>query len=767
MNYFDQLTSGKSAAELDRLDGRSPSTDQVSFGWLPLPSSIARFFPWILEASLTAPLPISKLGDPDLVASLDKRMRRAYEDALRRKFREILAHETLPSEFLSSPVRPEAVSEVRAHLSRHGTPSRAQPESLCISDALSFIGRRPNRLVQCASRDAEWLEGPEGPDPLETIKVDERILGSRNQIAFKRALRHDNNPYSLRHALEVPRRWRKLRVVADSSVAVLLSDGACLSANDPRFGWLLLRIHGHVPLRGQPVDQVEKQIREIGNPTLQETSDLLVDRLALAQAATTATEIRELLDALIPRYDNKESASLVLSGRYGLDGKDMTLEECGEAHKLTRERVRQLQFAFEKSLRDCRAYVPALFRFAKIIETSELRAFKEIGTSLSDLLGVQSPLGAVVAARAVLARPEQGWIFHGMAYPPYGLTISCWSTRLAQPDLLAILRSARSMVSKVGAFHVTLLCGDVSEELKTYISKAEVYATLDGCDQFCWIDREAGWGTIRGIGDAPVFREVRKMLAVAYPTSLDITDICAGLAACRRQIINRESSSRFGGGMPPPWVVRKLLELQPDLQIAQYDNFKLKEGLDPMLLIESEAEKVILQTLLRGGGIASWRELRQNLVDGGSMNPITFSVVLKSSSIFYQPGYGIYALRGIRFNIETVWGKLGEKSFARPSNVGAYSFQNQLSDVLECDVNQTSTETGRHRVVYVPTAVVQNAAGTYLHQDSPGLRIRISNRGQVARLANELAESGVRPKETVRLVLDTVRRTYSWKRKSP
>lgn len=146
------------------------------------------------------------------------------------------------------------------------------------------------------------------------------------------------------------------------------------------------------------------------------------------------------------------------------------------------------------------------------------------------------------------------------------------------------------------------------------------------------------------------------------------------------------------------------------------------------------------------------------------MNPITFGVVLKSSSIFCQPGYGIYALRGWRFQIEHVVGKSGEKSFPRSTVHSAVSVLGPDSEVLVFDVNQTATADQRrsHRIVYVPTAALPRAVGTYLHQDDPSLRIRVSTRGQIARLANELTDAGVQPRETVCVTLDTERRTYTW-----
>ncbi|MDF2461801.1 MAG: sigma-70 region 4 domain protein [Ramlibacter sp.] len=745
------------------------STNEDSSGeWLPLPAVIAAAFPWKLDAPGWAlPLPIVALSDPLVVAALDKRLAKAYEEALRRKLREPLAHLTLPEMLLKSPVRAGAVSEVRFHLSRHGTPRSSQPETLTIADAMPFIGRRPNRLLQCADRSVE-VPGPTlHLDALELLEVPAKAL-RRNQTRSspldeenkKSRLAQRRHPFSIWHPLGPPAKWRKLRTVAPTDVRLTLEDGGVVTAKDPRFGWALLRVNGLLPLDGQSPRQVADSVKTSASEPLKVTWAWLEEALDQAAAMTTAEEVRALIEAVLPRNAGLLKAVDIVAGRYGLSGEVLTLEECGEGSGITRERVRQLQAGFEGQVTEGTVYAPALRRFAEAVHKVPLASIASLAKTFAADLGGQAPVGAITAARAVLGEPREGWVISGVVYPAYGLRVGCWSTRLAVPDVTAILRSARAMIARAGAFHVVAVAGDVSEELKAYISHAEVEAVIDSCEQFRWVNRDAGWGTLHGAGDAPVFTEVRKMLAVAFPTSLDITDIFAGLVACRRQVMNRENSSRFGGTMPPPWLFRKLLEMQPDLAVAQYDNFRLVEGVDPLSLMEGESEKLIFRTLESLGSIASWKELRHAIVDSKLLNPITFGVVLKSSSHIYQPGYGIYALRGRRFTIEKTSSKYGNRVFPLPASPARAVVA--AADVIEFDVNQTSSTKGK-RYVYAPVSAALHVQGTYLHHEDPDLRIRIDKKGQIARLAHELTERGVQPRETIRLTIDTVARTYSWR----
>jgi hypothetical protein len=738
--------------------------------WLPLPKLIAFCMPWRIHSEdLGAPLELSELASHETVGKLEKSLLLAYQDAIRAALRHTLANSLLPERVLESPVADSAVNEVKADLRRKGYSKGRGNESLTIGDALPFIGRRANRLLQCIDagtdvlplqfEDADWIHLHIDPKSSRIGLIAARRLAAREAESL---IRDSNAPWS---TMRPPRKWAAKRESAPESVHIVLDDGAILTARDARFGWALIRINGLMPLAGQSIPIVQASVEARDDKKLLSDWDWLVEAIHHAQRITVAEEATAFIDALLPRDDADGLSSSLLGPRYGLGGTDKTLQECGDAIGITRERIRQLQSIFEARVSQGGVYAPRIRSFLSLLNTISIETMPSLNARFKEILGNQSVTGALAFA-TVLKLSFTGRVVEFSISFPYALEARCWSARLSEASISAIVRSARAMTSRIGAFHLTAVLGDVTEELGEHVTRQEVKTVLSGCTQCVWLDDEIEWGTILGATDIPILEEVRKMLAVSFPVSLDITDIFAGLVQCRRQSTNRSpAAARFGGGMPPPWVVRKLLDLQEDMEVAQYDNFRLKKFIDPLTMMEGEADKRIYETLKNFGGVASWRQMKESMVDTLKLNPVTFAVMLKSCSYIYQPAYGIYAFRGQRMFIQAVWKDGKSLAFPLPpSMVSGARAVTEISDtVIEFEVSQTTSGPGRSRAVYVPSRVASRTAGGFHSEFAPGLRIRIGPTGQIGRFANELDAAGVKPKERVVLTLDLVSRAYRWK----
>ena len=80
-------------------------------------------------------------------------------------------------------------------------------------------------------------------------------------------------------------------------------------------------------------------------------SDIVADELALtsSEEAEIKSEYQALYD-LVHKLNEREQ--YIIKGRFGLlDEEAMTLEAIGEKFKITRERIRQIEFAALKKLR--------------------------------------------------------------------------------------------------------------------------------------------------------------------------------------------------------------------------------------------------------------------------------------------------------------------------------------------------------------------------------------------------------------------------------
>lgn len=732
---------------------------------LPLPKLLGHTLPWRLsEGALCQPLELHELTVAEHVTKLDRAKLISYQDAIRASLRSALVEGTLPTEVLDSHVRACEISEIQADLRSRRLAEIDTATPLTIRLALPFIGRRVNRLLQCLDSSLDV--------PRRNVALDEWVdipvsVKSQAKTAETRVLNvQDSNAHRRNSRLAPmvpPKKWHNKREAAPSAVRIALGDGADLTARDVRFGWALLRVHSFLALNGESLEVVSSRVEQRGDPGLSLSWGWLTDKLREANQLTVAEECQALIDALVPRAEDTGNTSSILGPRYGLGGTETTLQEAGDAVGMTRERIRQLQAAFENRVEQGEVYAPRLKQLVHQLDSIRFASMDSIVRTVSPLLGNQAVTGALAFASA-LGLTTKGTTFDVTVFGTSKLETNGWTTRLNESHVAAILRSARAMTSRVGAFHLTAVMGDVSDDMSYAFEKDEVRAVLDGCKQCVWLDSEIGWGTISGVADFPVLIEVRRMLAVAFPLSLDITDIFAGLTQCRRQAINRSpASSRFGGGMPPPWIVRKLLELQEEFVVAQYDNFKLRKYIDPLLLMEGDTEKRIFEGLRDLGGIASWRQMSNAMVATRILNPITFAVYLKTCSYIYQPAYGIYAFRGQRMYIQSVWKDGQQHEFSLPvSGLGGRVVTEHSENVISFEVNQTTSTQGRGRAVYAPARSASRTMGTFLSEVDPGLRIRIQPSGQIGRLADELESAGVPPKGKILLTLDLLNRSYRW-----
>ncbi len=339
------------------------------------------------------------------------------------------------------------------------------------------------------------------------------------------------------------------------------------------------------------------------------------------------------------------------------------------------------------------------------------------------------------------------------------------------------MQQAYAMSSMVGAFLVTAILVLVAEHAGRFVSRDQIHQILGAWGKAHWIDEESGWGWVDGVERSTAVSDIRKILAVAHPISVDIAVLYAGLSLSRRQAVRGERMNRFSGLLAPRWVLDHILRQLPEFAVAQQDNFRLRSPIDPVTLMEGDTEQKIYAALNARGGLASWQELRDELVERQGMNFLTFGVVLKNRCWVDQAGYGVYCFRGLRFEIEQVRSRGSRRIFAAPSvratqNRPPASQQPALrppsaphGSVLEMEIRMTSmSRESRNRVINIPRdRRSDDFVGDYSAKDGSGRGIHVG-RTQVTRLADELEDCGIKPGEAVCLLLDRESRSYSWVR---
>lgn len=432
-----------------------------------------------------------------------------------------------------------------------------------------------------------------------------------------------------------------------------------------------------------------------------------------------------MLAALLPTRPavkrDVERFSLV-EPRYGLDGEVRTLVEVGESHGLTRERIRQLQELFEARLSAGAVYAPRLQEVRTLLLETPFCPLALLKDRAAPVLGTMAIEGAIDLIERVLGWPAGGRLTFGRRNV-LEAPLPIWTHTLSETTVSAVMQQAYAMSMMAGAFLVTAIIGMVAEDAQRAVSRAQVHDILAAWPEAHWIDEQGGWGWVDGVERSPIVGDIRKMLAVAHPLSVDIEDLYSGLAKSHRQAMRGERLNRFSGLLAPTWVIHALLTQLPEFAVAQQDNFRLRAPIDAESLMDGGTELAIYKEMVKRGGIASWQQVKTALVDEQGVNPVTFGVIFKNRCWMDQPGYGVYALRGYRLFIDRV--RVRSRSISIPwsggqgENVDARSSLFDDDGCVQFTVRMTAS-TKPHRVINLPERITNNDALVGLYRQVSG-----------------------------------------------
>lgn len=653
--------------------------------WLPLSPWFAAAFPAMVDpGGAGQAVPIERLCDPQFVDGLDDLTRYGAWAAVRYLVEYTLKYEDLPEHLLAVPVDAGMEAQVRNFLQSRLEPGVTLPKRLSIADAMPYIGKRVLRLLECVpqSRPDSQLPSP-APEARKVIRPPEHMqaeilrwheaepVEAKTSLHVKR-LKSDTHPESVgdqgrpgrpltREPNAIPteqrrrvfvesheRSWPQVRAALSASALITDASGRQVTLQDPRFGLQLLRISMEMQLCGQSLRLLLEEARD--RPRALADVIRLVRRLTEAQQMTAEEEVRQLVSALLARRNphpenGKRRDSMVLP-RYGVGGKVLTLQEVGDSLGVTRERPRQLQDLFETRVAEGEVYAPALRRVQEEINQAPMGTLEQLQSRLAPRLGSMAVEGAVDLIGRVMGWPLHGRLVAGQRNG-WEKGVTLWARGLEEATVTAALQHAWNMSSLTGGFLVGTVAGMLVESHGTAVSRATVADILNAWSPVRWVDEETGWGWIDGTQAGYVYSEVKKIVAIAQPLSIDVEEIYAGLANWRSA--RTERVNRYAGMLAPRWVMQHVLEhFAREFSVAQHDNFRLREPVDPRTLLDDGTELSIYDALKSFGGLASWAELKDKLVSEGGMNPVTFGVLLKNRSWVVQPGRGLYAFRGLR-----------------------------------------------------------------------------------------------------------------------
>jgi transcriptional regulator with XRE-family HTH domain len=335
---------------------------------------------------------------------------------------------------------------------------------------------------------------------------------------------------------------------------------------------------------------------------------------------------------------HRERNAQVFRARYGGQGDDeSTLQSIGDAHGITRERVRQI---VDKQL----SFVPVTTLSARCFDALAAACLELESMTVSlaeerlrDLLGRNLSLrGASNYGREVLGRP----------LPIQLIPISDGSTLVMAsalpPWFQSAIKQAKAIIRHCGAAQFNLVWAMTMRQHQSWVDPDQFRKIIVHAPGFEWIDDQSSWFWFGSDGSANrLIKRAAEILACAR-RPLDVEIIYGGIT--RHTRAPNSDVSAAAGVWPPMEVVRDLLEKSPAFVCQQGDDFRLSE--EHVSIEKQRVADLILAELERRGGLASRSELHKSLVIDKGMNLISFSVALAHSPLLRQLDRSVFAIRG-------------------------------------------------------------------------------------------------------------------------
>ena len=413
---------------------------------------------------------------------------------------------------------------------------------------------------------------------------------------------------------------RELARILTHLSAVVLLDGEirpvrnipgaeAINESDPRLGDLLQQVGLGAATVQELVDRVTKRSHALPGPSVA----VRLRRLREAvQAKERMTLEEELRDVVASRTGRSERNRLIVARYLGWDGRGgATLQAVGDDFGISRERVRQICTPVAYRLASKKPFAPALDRVLSVVAERIPAPASAIEKTLVEegLTAAPFSLEGVTKAAEVLGRrvPKMPAVADG------------------------IIRCARKSVEHWGVTTVEDITAQVTEQLPETAPSDFVAKTLQGQQDFQWLDEAGGWFWFTSVSRNRLLNRINKVLSVG--SRVNVAELRSGVA--------REY--RMQGFAPPQRVLLELCR-----QAVGY----LVEGntvsADPSVAwgeALNETEQILLLALETHGPVMRREELEELCVELG-MKRSTFYVRLGYSPFIARYAPGVYGLRG-------------------------------------------------------------------------------------------------------------------------
>ena len=389
-------------------------------------------------------------------------------------------------------------------------------------------------------------------------------------------------------------------------------------------------------------------------------------------------------------HPNEQRLANIFAERYGVASENGSiLKAIGVRYGVTRERIRQMVDKMVARSEGFSVVTPNLDMLAARLPAILPQAVTKLDEALRPLLGESLSLVSVERfSREVLGRSIVNIVNQQLNNSVASLIVAVNKGDHDAAAFRAVRAVALSMIRSTGAAQIDFVAGAASTELKRGITALEAGRLCSLVQEFEWLVEVDGWFWLGPDCENRLLNVARKVLACTQQR-VDVEDIHSAMARSRREYFEAGKNRTYAIDAPHAVLVAALRRT-PWIQNIQHDDFRLRETIEPAVLL-SESELALYKLLISKGGVAARYTISDELMGSEqySGSPMAIAIALDASPIFIRLDRGIFALRGASLKAEALAVALaavgGSNTYRRQSVVidseGFISIEFVLSEV--------------------------------------------------------------------------------------
>lgn len=398
-----------------------------------------------------------------------------------------------------------------------------------------------------------------------------------------------------------------------------------IHANDPRFGKTLRVVAAESATTSELQASLLGTLGRAGaqQETRLKALQILTAEITAARGLGLPAELEKIVRPICT-----EAHTRIVLRFWGWDGRGRaTLQQVGDEHGISRERVRQItQRTREQLEAGGPVFAPSATRALGIVQGMLPATAATVADALAreGLAPANADTTFLADLGSLLGRPT-AFRFDAR----YGTFVS---TRTGEKLVGEAHRHAARLASKYGAACVEDVCDALRAETSSSLGPELVSRLLRTRPDLTWLDDEHRWFCKKQTEGNLLLNRVRKVVGIAV--SVRVSELRGGI----------ERDYYLKGSVPPRGILLRLcahdsaLEVQGEV-VARRDGAALERELSP-------SEKTLWGVLLGAGAVMERSQLEAGCLAAGLSRP-SFLSALTYSPIVIRYAHQVYGLRGV------------------------------------------------------------------------------------------------------------------------